>query len=53
MRGADIAYEKGTTYTTIVDGFIVSGNVQATAENIDTGFDYSDHNPVQLTFSLK
>lgn len=53
VRGADIAYEKGTTYTTIVDGFIVSGNVQATAENIDTGFDYSDHNPVQLTFSLK
>ena len=52
-RGCDIPYEKGVTYATTVDGFIVSDNVSATAENIDAGFTYSDHNPVKLTFSLK
>lgn len=51
-RGADIPYEKGHTYTVTVDGFIVSDNVKATSENIDTGFTYSDHNPVKLTFEL-
>lgn len=52
-RGVDIPYEKGVTYTTTVDGFIVSDNVSARAQNIDTGFEFSDHNPVKLTFSLK
>ena len=51
-RGDDIPYEKGVTYTVTVDGFIVSSNVQASAENIDAGFAYSDHNPVKLTFTL-
>lgn len=51
-RGADIAYTKGVNYTTVVDGFLVSDNVKATAENIDTDFAYSDHNPVKLTFEL-
>lgn len=52
-RGVDIPYEKGFTYTVTVDGFIVSDNVKATAENIDAGFTYSDHNPVKLTFALE
>lgn len=52
-RGDDIPYEKGVTYTVTVDGFIVSSNVKATAQNIDTGFQYSDHNPVLLTFELE
>ncbi|MGI6045589.1 MAG: endonuclease/exonuclease/phosphatase family protein [Eggerthellaceae bacterium] len=52
-RGDDIPYEKGVTYTTTVDGFIVSSNVEAMAENIDTGFATSDHNPVQLSFRLR
>ena len=52
-RGCDIPYEEGVTYVTTVDGFIVSDNVSAHAENIDTGFAYSDHNPVKLSFSLK
>ena len=52
-RGDDIPYEKGVTYRVTVDGFMVSDNVEATAENIDTGFAYSDHNPVKLTFTLK
>lgn len=51
-RGADIPYTKGVTYTTVVDGFLVSDNIKATAENIDTDFRYSDHNPVRLQFEL-
>ena len=31
---------------------MVSDNVEARAENIDSQFAFSDHNPVQLTFSL-
>lgn len=51
-RDADIPYEPGVTYTVTIDGFIVSDNVRATAENIDTGFEFSDHNPVKLSFEL-
>lgn len=51
-RGADIPYEKGVTYTVIVDGFIVSDGIKARAENVDGEFRYSDHNPVKLTFEL-
>lgn len=51
-RGADIPYTKGVNYTTVVDGFLVSDNIRATAENIDADFAYSDHNPVKLTFEL-
>lgn len=52
-RSSDIPYEKGVNYTSVLDGFIVSDNVIATAENIDEDFMYSDHNPVKLTFKLK
>ena len=51
-RGADIPYEPGVTYVTCVDGFFVSDNVRVTAENIDTAFANSDHNPVKITFEL-
>ena len=36
----------------IQDGFIVSDNIEATAQIIDTGFRYSNHNPVELSFKL-
>ena len=51
-RNNDVPYEEGYTYTVTVDGFVVSDNVKATAENVDAGFEYSDHNPVKLTFEL-
>ena len=36
-----------------VDGFLVSDNVTAeSAAVIDTGFAWSDHNPVVMTFTL-
>ena len=49
----NMPYTPGVNYTVVIDGFLVSDNVQASAKNIDAGFAYSDHNPVQLTFSLK
>lgn len=52
-RSTDIPYVKGINYTAVLDGFIVSSNVEAVACNIDTDFEYSDHNPVRLTFILK
>ncbi|MPM71817.1 hypothetical protein SDC9_118788 [bioreactor metagenome] len=52
-RSCDIPYEKGVNYTSVLDGFIVSDNVVAKAENVDKDFTYSDHNPVKLTFKLK
>ena len=52
-RAAEIPYEPGVNYTVIVDGFIVSNNIEATAINIDNQFMYSDHNPVKLTFTFK
>lgn len=53
-RNADSAYRKGVSFEVTVDGFIVSDNVKVlSAEVIDTGFAWSDHNPVRLTFSLE
>ncbi len=51
-RTADIPWQQGVNYVTNVDGFLVSDNVTARTENIDTDFANSDHNPVRLTFSL-
>lgn len=52
-RSSDIPYEKGVNYTVILDGFIISDNIKASAENIDTDFTWSDHNPVKMTFTLE
>lgn len=53
-RATDVPYTKGETYTVVIDGFICSSNVETVSiENIDTDFEYSDHNPALLKFSLK
>lgn len=52
-RGADMPYTKGVNYETVIDGFIVSDNIEVTWEGtIDTAYAYSDHNPVKMTFKL-
>ncbi|MBO5788462.1 MAG: endonuclease/exonuclease/phosphatase family protein [Clostridia bacterium] len=52
-RNCDEPYKEGN-YTIIVDGFLVTENVEVVAvSNVHTGFAYSDHNPVVLTFKLK
>ena len=51
-RNADGPYHKGQ-YVLTIDGFLVSDNVTVeSARVIDTGFAYSDHNPVTMTFSF-
>ena len=53
-RSAEIPYTKGVNYTVVIDGFIISDNIEAVqSQNIDTNFEYSDHNPATLTFKLK
>ena len=53
-RGADMVYQKGVTYSTVIDGFIVSNNVRIVTEYTeDVDYAYSDHNPVHFQFKLK
>ena len=53
-RSADMPYQEGVNFTVIVDGFIVSDNIDVVyVENQDTGFAYSDHNPVHMKFVLR
>lgn len=52
-RNADAPYHEGQLVLT-VDGFLVSDNVRVTAaEVLDTGFAWSDHNPVRIRFTLE
>ena len=52
-RNCDVPYKEGN-FTIIVDGFLVSKNVEVVyLENIVTGFTYSDHNPVVMKFILR
>lgn len=52
-RNTDIPYSEDSFVVTL-DGFIVSDNVETSfVDVIDTGFLYSDHNPVEMHFSLK
>lgn len=52
-RNTDIPYSEDS-FVVILDGFIVSDNIETTyVDNIDTGFLYSDHNPVEMHFKLK
>lgn len=53
-RLLNTAYEEGVTQVGIIDGFLVSPNVDIIAtEVLDEGFEYSDHNPVKMTISLQ
>ena len=51
-RNADGPYSESQFVLTI-DGFLVTENVTVlTSDVLDTGFRFSDHNPVRMTFSL-
>ena len=53
-RNADRPYVPGETYTVTLDGFIISDNVECMKyENVNTGYSYSDHDPVYMEFQLK
>ena len=52
-RNCDIPYKEGNS-TFIVDGFLVTDNIKVVSvKNIQTDFEYSDHNPVAIEFTLQ
>ena len=52
-RNADAPYDPATAFVLTVDGFLLSDNVTVReARVVDSGFAWSDHNPVKLIFSL-
>ena len=53
-RKNDHAYDPKTTYTTVIDYFFVSPNIEVEeVKGIDAQFKYSDHNPVRMKIRLK
>lgn len=47
-------YEKGKTFTTLIDFYLVSPNVEILeVKTIDLDFKYSDHQPISLKVKLK
>lgn len=56
-RSTDISYKEGVNYTVVIDGFIVSDNIEViSSEVLSQGeelFLYSDHNPVKMNFKFK
>ena len=54
-RNADSPYKgDGTDFVLTIDGMITSKDVKVvSSETIDTGFKYSDHNPVKYTIRLE
>lgn len=54
VRTLDIPYIKGTNFTAVIDGFLVSPNIEiVNVSGHDLGFIHSDHNPVTGNFILK
>ncbi len=48
------AYDKETAQHYIIDGFIISDNVELVSiKTHDLGFEFSDHNPVEIVVKLK
>lgn len=53
-RNADMEYEEGVTFTVTLDGFVISDNIQCTNYmHVNTGYAYSDHDPVYMEFVLR
>lgn len=54
VRSEDTPYTKGKNFETVIDGFLVSPNVETIdIKTLDYGFEYTDHNPVKARFRLK
>lgn len=52
-RNADIPFTEGKSYTVTLDGFIISDNIKCLSyTNQNTGYSFSDHEPVVMTFEL-
>ena len=54
VRSDDTPYVKGRNFETIIDGYIISPNLTVSnVETHDLGFEFTDHNPVTLSFKVK
>lgn len=54
IRTNERPFIKGENYTTIIDGFLVSPNVEVlSVQGIDTNFQYTDHQPVLAKFTSR
>jgi len=54
VRTLDIAYTEGINFRAVIDGFLVSSNVdKIMLYNTDLAFEHSDHNPVTAEFVLR
>lgn len=54
VRSEDTPYKKGLNFETVIDGFLVSPNVETVSvKTVDYEFEHTDHNPVKATFRLK
>jgi endonuclease/exonuclease/phosphatase family metal-dependent hydrolase len=54
VRTNERPYHKGENFTTIIDGFLVSPNVETlSVKTVDTEFKYTDHQPVLATFKAR
>lgn len=54
VRANGTSYHPGKTYTSLIDGFLLSDNIQVNRVHVKSlGFKNSDHNPEILEFELK
>ncbi|WP_240792588.1 endonuclease [Bacillus thuringiensis] len=54
VRDNRTAYVKGKRFVTIIDGFLISSNVEILQVNgYDLQFIHGDHNPVSAIFQLQ
>lgn len=54
LRSDEKPYVEGENFRTIIDGFILSPNVRLlSVKTYDMGFEYSDHNPVEMSVELE
>ncbi len=53
-RAASEAYDPETAFTVLLDGFLLSDDLELLEyETVFTGYRFSDHDPVRLTFRLR
>ncbi|NNC36245.1 MAG: hypothetical protein HKO02_02215 [Hyphomonadaceae bacterium] len=54
MRSNERPYSKGENFTSIIDGYMISPNVDAiSVKTIDTNFEFTDHQPILGVFRAK
>jgi len=54
MRSNERPYIKGENFTSIIDGYMVSPNVEVVSvQTIDTNFEFTDHQPIKARFKAK